>query len=94
MQVEYVSEFNVLAECLNFRSASKRLYVSQPTLSKHLSTLEQELGFKLLEREPAVRLTPSGEAFYRRRSIFSARLTVPWTRSFKRSHRLTSSPSS
>ena len=59
-------EFNVLAECLNSSAAAKELYVSQPTLSKHMAALEEDLGFRLIERQPATRLTPAGVEFHKR----------------------------
>ena len=56
-------EFNVLAECLNFSAAAKELYVSQPTLSKHIISFEKELRLSLFERTgSAMRLTEAGNA--------------------------------
>ena len=66
MYLEFMIEFNVLAECLNFSAAAKELYVSQPTLSKHMAALEEDLGFRLIERQPATRLTPAGVEFHKR----------------------------
>jgi len=50
---------------------SERLHISQPALSKSLRHLEEELGFKLLERGPrGIKVTKFGNVFYRRaRSI-------------------------
>jgi DNA-binding transcriptional LysR family regulator len=64
LNIQYIEEFTVLAECLNFSIAAERLYISQPTLSRHITALEAELGFKLVERKPFTRLTPMGKSFY------------------------------
>lgn len=66
MDFNHVREFNVLARTLNFSTAAKELYLSQPTLSKHMTALESELGFALLTRQPTVALTEAGSEFYRR----------------------------
>lgn len=56
--------FCVTAECLNFTTAAKFLYIEQPALSKQISRLEEELGVKLFKRTTRrVSLTPAGEAF-------------------------------
>lgn len=64
MNTRYLKEFLVIAEELNFSAAAKRLYTTRPTLSEHLTELEDELGCKLVERgrgKPA--LTPLGRRF-------------------------------
>ena len=66
MGIDLILEFNLLAETLNFTEAAKQLYISQPTLSKHVSALEQELGLTLIERQPTVRLTYAGREFHRK----------------------------
>lgn len=66
MSIDLILEFNLLAETLNFTEAAKQLYISQPTLSKHMSALEQELGLALIERQPTVRLTYAGREFHRK----------------------------
>jgi DNA-binding transcriptional LysR family regulator len=48
----------------SFARAAPALYVSQPTLSQQVGTLEAEIGGPLLERlARGVRPTPAGEAF-------------------------------
>jgi DNA-binding transcriptional LysR family regulator len=65
MNFTQLDSFIAAAEYLNFTRAAERLYLSQPVLSRHISTLEKELGIKLFEREKkAVRLTPAGKIMY------------------------------
>ena len=48
---------------MNFSRAAKMLNMSQPTLSYRILQLEEELGFKLVERQPKPRLTLAGQLF-------------------------------
>lgn len=59
---ENVREFQVLAKTLNFNTAADQLHISQPTLTRHIASLEQELGFRLLERNP-MGLTAQGRHY-------------------------------
>ncbi len=64
MNTEYLKEFVVLAETKNFWEASERLYMNQSTLSKHIKTLEKDLGVDLFARTTRhVTLTNYGQAF-------------------------------
>ncbi|MFD0825158.1 LysR family transcriptional regulator [Neobacillus sp. M.A.Huq-85] len=60
-----LSEFqllSVLAQEMNMRKASERLFVSQPALSQRLQTIEKDWGTKLFIRsQKGLALTPSGE---------------------------------
>ncbi len=60
-----MSEFqllSVLAQEMNMRKASERLFVSQPALSQRLQTIEKDWGTKLFIRsQKGLALTPSGE---------------------------------
>lgn len=56
---ELFHDFEVLAKRLNFETAAKDLAISQPTLSRHILSLEQELGISLFDRRP-LRLTQAG----------------------------------
>lgn len=61
-EIEY---FIMVAECLNFTTASSRLFISQPGLSKVISRLESKLGIQLFERSTRkVAITKAGEFFY------------------------------
>ena len=61
MKLDYLREFVVLSEELNFSFAAAKLFISQSALSRHISILEAEIGGKLLERTThTVKLTPLG----------------------------------
>jgi len=64
MELGYINEFIELASSLNFTETAEKLHLAQPTLSKHVSTLENELGAKLLNRSSShVELTEEGWYF-------------------------------
>ncbi|WP_042356406.1 LysR family transcriptional regulator [Bacillus rubiinfantis] len=60
-----LSEFQllaVLAQEMNMRKASERLFVSQPALSQRLQSIEKDWGTKLFIRsQKGLSLTPAGE---------------------------------
>ena len=59
---EYIREYLVLAETLNFSKAAEQTYITQPGLSRHIAAIEEEMGAKLFERNTRnVWLTPAGE---------------------------------
>jgi DNA-binding transcriptional LysR family regulator len=65
MRLEQICLFREVADQRSFTLAAKRLYVSQSSVSQQIATLEQELGFKLFERNSRkVALTPAGSFFY------------------------------
>ncbi len=55
--------FLVLAEEKNFTRAAKKLFISQQSLSGHISSLEEELGVLLFERTVPLKLTYAGRVF-------------------------------
>lgn len=64
MKIETLREFVVLIKCGSFSRAAKELFLSQPSLSTHISAMEKELGFELVERTTAgFLLTSAGAAF-------------------------------
>lgn len=50
MRIEQLWYFVVLAEELNYSAAAERLYISQPSLSKSIRAMEQELDTRLFNR--------------------------------------------
>lgn len=64
MHFDTLNEFIELGNCLSFSKAAQKLYVSQPTLSGHITELEKTIGAKLVTRERPVRLTAAGRLFY------------------------------
>lgn len=61
MNTTQIKCFLTLADTLNFTKAAARLYISQPALSRQISTLEQEINCLLFIRDQkSVRLTPAG----------------------------------
>ncbi|MDR2089532.1 MAG: LysR family transcriptional regulator [Clostridiales Family XIII bacterium] len=64
MKIEYLREFTVLAEYLNFTAAAEHLYITQPVLSRHMSALEAHLDAQLFMRSTqSVELTEVGALF-------------------------------
>ncbi len=54
----------VLSQTRNFSQAAQQLGVSQPTFSKQIIALENDLGLKLFDRNKSpLELTPAGEFF-------------------------------
>jgi LysR family transcriptional regulator, transcription activator of glutamate synthase operon len=50
MEINHLKEFIVLAQTGNFLEAADILYSSQSTLSKHIKSMEAELGVSLFDR--------------------------------------------
>ena len=62
MRTEHLAEFIALAHSLSFNVTASVLGIAQPTLSKHIATLEDELGASLFKRGSAsISLTEAGE---------------------------------
>ena len=60
-----IRQFIAVVESKSINSASQRLNVSQPSVSKTLQNLEHELGVQLFERSiRGVNLTTEGETLY------------------------------
>ena len=60
-----IRQFIAVVESKSINSASQRLNISQPSVSKTLQNLEHELGVQLFKRSiRGVNLTPEGEILY------------------------------
>jgi len=56
-----IKSFATVGECGSLSAASRAIGTAQSTLSRHISTLEQEVGTRLFERAASgVVLTPTG----------------------------------
>lgn len=65
MREDY-TKFKTIVEYGNITEASKRLFISQPALSKYLATLERDLGARLIDRSTTpLTLTTAGKIFMR-----------------------------
>lgn len=62
MQLSEFKILQVLAQELNMRKASERLYVSQPALSQRLQSIENSWGTKIfLRSQKGLAITAAGE---------------------------------
>jgi len=61
MRIRHIEVFHAVYTTGSVTNAAKKLYVSQPSVSKVLGHAEQQLGFKLFDRIKG-RLTPTKEA--------------------------------
>ena len=53
-----------LVQTLNFNRAAENLFITQPTLTYHIKTVEEEIGFPLFHRSgKGAVLTPAGQQF-------------------------------
>ena len=67
MENRVLRYFVEMANEKNMSRAAEKLHVTQPTMSRQLKELEDELGVKLFQRTNyAIRLTDEGEIFLRR----------------------------
>ncbi|MCQ2529814.1 MAG: LysR family transcriptional regulator [Lachnospiraceae bacterium] len=58
--------FRAATETLNFTTAAQMIHISQPSFSRNIAMLEEEMGFKLFWRskQNGIRLTPAGLSLY------------------------------
>ncbi|MBQ9032324.1 MAG: LysR family transcriptional regulator [Parasporobacterium sp.] len=67
MTTQQIGYFLKLAEELNYTKVAQAFFITQPTLSKQIVNLENELKITLFDRDHnAVRLTRAGQKFYDR----------------------------
>jgi DNA-binding transcriptional LysR family regulator len=64
MELRHLRYFLVVGEALSFTKAASQLRIAQPSLSRQVQELEDELGVDLLRRSPrGVTLTAEGKLF-------------------------------
>lgn len=64
MEIRHIISFQKVATLNGFSKASKALFLSQPTITKHINELEKSLGARLLVRDNnAIELTEAGIEF-------------------------------
>lgn len=82
MDIRRLEAFSKVYELGSFSKAGQELFLSQPTISSHISVLEDELGVKLFDRMGRTILpTKAGELLYRHvveafRNLESARAEI------------------
>ena len=64
MELRHLRYFVAVADALNFTKAAEQLHLAQPSLTRQIRNLEEELGVRLFNRERnQVTLTAEGRAF-------------------------------
>lgn len=75
MEIRFIQEFKVLAEIKNYARAAEELFVTQATLSRHISSMENELGHILFNRTTRkVELTDFGADFL----VYAKQICETW----------------
>lgn len=66
MDIRSLRSFIMVAQCLSFTEAAKRIYIGQSALSKQIAELEEELGVELFIRHHrSLELTAAGKTLQR-----------------------------
>ena len=74
MQLEQLRYFIEVVKAGSINAASKKVYISQQNLNKSLHSLENELGFEILNRtRKGVSLTEEGKIFFNTAQAIVAR---------------------
>ena len=64
MNTQQLTYVLAVAECQSISKAAEKLYVTQPSLSQYIHSIEKQLGIKLFDRSlNPIRLTDAGELY-------------------------------
>ncbi len=64
MELKWIEDFLTLANCNSMRQAAAARNISQSTLSRRLTSMEQRMGCTLVDRQHSpMKLTPAGLDF-------------------------------
>ena len=64
MELRHLRYFVAVAEALSFTKGAEKLHLAQPSLTRQIKGLEEEIGVRLLDRSKGrVSLTPEGQSF-------------------------------
>ncbi|MGI6218068.1 MAG: LysR family transcriptional regulator [Coriobacteriales bacterium] len=61
MNIEVLEEYVALANTKKYSAVAKKLHTSQPSISRHIAALEEEMGTKLVLRQNPLVLTDAGQ---------------------------------
>jgi DNA-binding transcriptional LysR family regulator len=62
METNHLREFVEFSKSMNYTTAAKKLFITQPALSSHIASLEKEIGAPLIvKRANHLVLTPAGK---------------------------------
>lgn len=92
LDLRLVRYFTVVAEHRHFGRAATDLHITQPSLSRQVQRLEQQVGARLFDRTPrGTRLTEAGEAFLPRAKALlrAAEQAAAHARAAAEPHRIT-----
>ena len=65
MELKQLQSFAAVVKYGSFTKAAEKLYISQPTISTHIRTLEEELGRQLILRTTkSIEVTEKGREVY------------------------------
>jgi DNA-binding transcriptional LysR family regulator len=64
MELRHLRYFVAVADALSFTRGAQKLHLAQPSLTRQIKDLEEEIGVRLLDRtRTGVSLTPEGKSF-------------------------------
>lgn len=64
MNTQQLTYVLAVADCQSFSKAAEKLYVTQPSLSQYIHSIEKQLGIQLFDRSSSpIRLTDAGELY-------------------------------